>query len=189
MLQAMLLDKFSKFSGHIKIWNTNAATGDSTLLVDKNNLIVYSGADILAKALAGVTDYKISHMYVGYKDPGAGSPAPAIAKANSIVVYDSLISDSDYGFLRIPLSLIPSFFNETNYNNNNVVFTSTVLSGVEEHGLTFADGVEIFEAGLACELTKGVRQDDVLFSRASFTEIVYNNNYNLTISWAVKFTA
>lgn len=185
-------------SGFFKIWRVNKETGNRELLVDKKNMILYGGADLMAQALAGVRYAKISHMYIGYKTTaslGAFTP-PTIDKE-----YSNQFSDynttglEDLGYLRLPLAFTPTYLASTNYENNTVVFTAVVSSSAEaQGGAIFADSGEaapshIFEVALVAALDPTGSGQDKIFSRANFDPIVFDSNYNLTISWGVQFLA
>jgi len=190
------------YKGFFKIWQVDPVTGQKTLQVDKNNTILYAGADILAQALAGVPYSSVSHMYIGYKntlveDIGDWTDVPHIDKAysNAFTTYGSG-EFSDYGYLRLPLAYSPSFQGQANYSSNIAVFTSiiTTAEGVA-HGADFHDSSfsgapsRIFEVGLASALDPKSQSQDKIFSRASFSPLLYDIHYNLTIAWGVQFTA
>lgn len=185
-------DVFPKFNGFLKIWRTEKATGKTELIVDKPNLVLYQGADLLAYSLAGRPNAKISHMYVGYIDDASLSPTPS-------KVIDKQYSDPfssyvfPYGYLRLPLTFPPTFLNDTNYEHNIPIFTVMITTATAQGGAPFtASGPTpswIFEVAAVAALTPSLVTDDKLFSRVSFTPIKYDSSFNLTISWGVKFVA
>lgn len=173
------------FAGKVKIWKHRNGE-NPILLVDKPNTILYSGADVLALALAGKPNSKITHFYLGYSNDETFdvNDEPAVTKAD-----DSFASDGDYGYLRIPLSFPAVFNDETNYDNNSVFFTvmlSNLPTGV---GDTFAEGSKIFSAGLICARDPESANSDMIFSKILFTPIAYDPDFSLTVTWGVKFTA
>jgi hypothetical protein len=174
-----------KYSGFFKIWQVDKKTGAKELVISKPNMILYQGADLLAKALAGVKYASISHMYVGFQN-GAVTPT-TIDKTNSSP-FSSFVAPK--GYLRLPISYNPSFLAQTNYSGNTVIFTSIIASTAGAHGDTFtASSSNICEVGLAAALNPENDGEDLFFSRATFDPIVYDSNYNLTISWGVNFLA
>jgi hypothetical protein len=185
--------------GFFKIWKTNLITGKSELVVDKKNMILYQGADLLALALAGVKNAKISHMYVGYKTVAdmTGFEAPTIDKeySNQFIDYNNTSGLEDLGYLRLPLAFTPSYLNTTNYENNTVLFTSVVSNNTSPFsGADFNDSGDmspshLFEVALVGALDSTSAIKDKIFSRANFTPIVYDANYNLTITWGIQFNA
>jgi hypothetical protein len=185
------------YAGFYKIWKVHKKTGKKELLVDKKNLILYQGADLLAFALAGVKYSSISHMYVGYNDnPSFSFPAnaPTIDKeySTTFASYGSG-SLSNFGYLRLPLAYTPSYLAASHfYNNNTVIFTSVIATTDYSFGAAFNDSLtspssQIFEIGLAASLNPDNAGNDIIFSRANFTPIIYDSNYNLTITWGICF--
>lgn len=193
--------KSLEYAGFYKIWKVDKRTGNSELIVDKKNTILYQGADLLAKALAGVRYASISHMYVGYKTTNSivGFTPPEIDKAytNKFEDYNTVPAFTDLGFLRLPLAFSPAYLSTTNYDNNTVVFTSVVTSSsspateacAEFHDSGEADPSYLYEIALVASLDPTSMNSDLLFSRANFEPIVYDTNYNLTISWGINFTS
>jgi len=185
--------------GFFKIWKTDRVSGKSELVVDKKNMILYQGADLLAQALAGAKNSKISHMYVGYKTIAdiTGFVPPTIDKeySNKFVDYNNVTGLEDLGYLRLPLAFTPSYLGATNYDNNTVLFTAVVSNNTTSFsGADFNDSGDVtpshlFEVALvsAGDATSAVK--DKIFSRANFTPIVYDANYNLTITWGIQFSA
>lgn len=187
-----------QFSGFYKIWKVHKVTGQKELLVSKPNLVLYQGADLLAQSLAGVKYAHISHMYIGYSNQVGfvtANDAPVIDKENSIGFqnYGAGIY-SDLGYVRIPLAYNPTYVAQANYENNIAIFTTVVSTTDGSFGAPFNDSLNapvsnIFEVGLAAALTPDNSAGDKIFSRANFESIVYDSNYNLTISWGINFTA
>lgn len=189
-----------KPTGHIKIWRVHKQTGAKELLVDKSNTILYSGADLMALALAGTSRYAfISHMYLGYKTTASmsGFTPPTIDKAYSVpfTSYDSTGLE-DLGYLRLPLAFSPNFLSTADYDNNTVIFTAVVTtgSGDTSSGAVFHDSDDaepshLFELGLVAALNPLSSSADKVFSRTNFEPIIYDPNYNLTVSWGIQFTA
>lgn len=186
-------------AGFFKIWKVNKQTGSSELVVDKKNKILYSGADLMAKALAGVRYAHISHMYVGYKTTSdiSGFTPPEIDKeyTNQFIDYNTSETFEDLGFLRLPLAHFPTYLNTTNYENNTVIFTTSVTASASpatDASAEFHDSSDdspsyLYELALVAALDPTSMSQDLLFSRANFDPIVYDTNYNLTISWGINF--
>jgi hypothetical protein len=174
--------------GAIKIWKTDKSNGESVLVADKPNLVTREGASLAAAALSGLPNSKITHMYVAYFAPATSPTLPTPAKSDTVASYASLISDPVFGYARIPLSTSPDFFSDTGYTDNNVLFTTVLSSDVPTFGAAFEDEVTVYEAGLISARNTNPA-DDRLFSRATFNPIVYDESFNLTVAWAIKFTA
>lgn len=183
--------------GFFKIWAVDPVTGQRVLLRSKPNMILNNGADLLAKALAGVNHAKISHMYIGYKNAPDGTfSRPTIDKAYSIP-FTSYGSGAyaDFGYLRLPLAYSPSFIAQEGYGGNVALFTSIVATADNTQGADFrasdyvGDPSQIFEVGLVAALDPTSQGQDAVFSRANFEPLLYNSNFNLTTTWGVQFLA
>lgn len=187
-------DEEPKMNGFIKIWKSSPITGESQLLVDKKNTILYSGSDLLAKSLGGQVNTKISHMYLGYSNNvSVPDNTYVISKSNG-----AFVKDGDRGYLRVPLTFPASYLTEDNYANNIVVFTVLInnASGFVVSGsATLTNSTsKFFEIALASALDPTATVNDhvgkdMVFSRVAFERIAYDSTFNLTISWGVKFTS
>ena len=155
--------------GQVRIWSLNADKGIDKLLLDQPNLIVNQGADIAAKALSGLANTSISHIYVSYS---SGTTPPSVALTDDVSTFGT--------FARIPLSFSPSFANETNYSNNLVYFTAYIT------GTTIPNGQNIMALGLI-NATTSSSAGDKLFSKISFSPIVYQSAYGIAITWGLTF--
>lgn len=183
------------FLGFLKIWQSNPKTGESKLLVDKKNLILYTGSDILADTLAGKPNSAISHLYVSYtNDPAFDIENNPIAKSSSTFV-TSAAPGLERNYIRVPLTFPATFTQEENYDHNIAIFTvfmsnPSALRANTDIALTDGSS-KFFEAGLVSAYnpagTPTSHASDRVFSRVNFTPITYDDAFNLTISWGVKF--
>lgn len=180
-------ENYHKFSGSLKIWRQPIHGGKPELVLEKPNMVLYQGSDILANSLGGKTNSHVSHMYIGFHN-GDTFTAPTISKTDNRDTFQSYTST--FGYLRFPLSMDASYFTDVNYSQNNVVFTTTVVSAASEHGATFSAGSSyIYEAALVNAQDPLDKTKDRIFSRANFSPIEFVSSYNLIISWAVKFVS
>jgi hypothetical protein len=173
----------SLFKGHIKVYRTHKASGKSELVVNKPNTIVFTGADIMARCLGGEENSAISHFYIGYNNSESFSPPPITLYSKAS---DFSLFVAPFGYLRLPLSWVPSYFNETNYNSNIAVFSTVIATATASGGAAFTSGTSyIYEAGMIAATDPLDPTQDILFNRANFTPILFNSAYNLTIVWAI----
>ncbi len=188
-----LIDTNPKFSGFFKVWKTNKQTGESILSVDKKNTILYTGADLLAKALAGEKYSKISHFYISYCDAITTPSITAVDRTPTSFEYTDPGQDGHYGYGSVPLTIPAGFLRSTtDYVNNVVIFTimmPSIHSIQEQIGLEFEDGCKIFEAGLVAASSSIPAAFDPVFARVKFNPVEYDSTFNLTISWGVQFIA
>lgn len=192
------------YKGFIKIWKTHKQTGESELLVSKPNKILYQGSDLLAYALAGIKYAKISHICVGYAnydDTDNSFSPPVIDKDYNTLPFSSYgVASSylDYGYFRLPLSYSPTFqASSTDYEHNTVIFTAIMSFDAEPSGQSVdfetasnpTTQSHLFEVALSAALDPTTPNKDQIFSRATFTPIMFDPSYNLTISWGVQFVS
>ncbi len=183
------IEKNSKAKGFIKLLRTNLSTGVTETLVDKPNLILYSGADLLAYSLAGYPNAKISHMYIGYNDGNGTFTAPTVDLQDSSPIQDYA---SPFGYIRLPLTFPASYLNTTNYTHNIPVFSVSISSATAQGGAPFqGSGLPgpswIYEVALVAALDPTSDNNDVVFSRAQFTPVQYDPSFALTLQWGVQF--
>lgn len=181
------------YFGFVKIWKSDPKTGESTLLVDKKNTILYGGADLLAQALAGQANTGISHMYLGYSNDVA-VPASGYTIARNANAFSTT---TPLGYLRTPLTFPATFMTDINYANNIVVFTVLINNAASFQvtsgsPATLTDGTsKFFEAALVASVdptaTVNSHANDRIFARIAFERITYDASFNLTISWGVRF--
>jgi hypothetical protein len=169
--------------GFVKVLQTHLSTGVTNTLVEKPNMILYTGANLMAQALAGQPNSKITHMYVGYSNATTVNPV-TITLSNANPINENT---GNLGYLRLPLAYTPSFLRSDNNHENNIpVFSVSVANPTASGGASFTTGLsKIFQIALVAEGAA----TDVTFSRAEFTPVEYNSNYALTLQWGVEFTA
>jgi hypothetical protein len=172
-------------SGFIKIHQVDPISGESTLLVDKKNMILRGGAKLIAHALGGSNTAKIWGMYIGYNN----DPAFDIGQAKGITVdYANPFSGFDgyFGYLREPLTFTPTYLSSTNYTENTVLFSTMVTTATKQGGADFNENSKIYEVALVSAEDSTVAERDTVFSRTNFNPIQYNSSYNFTITWGVR---
>jgi hypothetical protein len=174
--------------GHVKIWQFNPESGDKKLLLEKKNLILKTGADVMASALAGLPNSKITHFYVGYTTSGTTPVAPSITAASTKA--NVFPTDSTHGYLRVPLAFPPGFLQESGYSGNVPYFTTFITNGsFTSSGAAFADGANLYTLGLVNAQNPSGSNQDRLFSAITFTPITYQVAHGLAITWGVTFRA
>lgn len=178
-------DAYKGPQGFVKIWRVHKETGSKELVVDKKNLVLKQGAKVLASALAGITNAKISKMYIGFNN--AGSFTAPVIDVDYSEPFNQLSIPDGFGYLREPLSLPPSLTSYSGYDSNIVTFTTIISSSTAFYGNVFTSGTSnIYEVALVAALSND-SSDDLVYARVGFDQITYNDNYALTISWGTVF--
>ena len=177
--------------GHIKIWQFSPNSGKTNVLYEAKNLIVKTGADVLASAVAGQANSGISHFYVGYSGNASFSlgAQPAITTDDTVASFP--ISGTE-GYLRIPLAFPPAFLNETGYTGNVPYFTTFITNGTQwnQYGSqSFGTGSKLYALGLVNAQDLTSNGSDRLFSKVYFGPIDYDATHGLAITWGITFRA
>lgn len=183
MSTSEILSANKALTGFIKIWKQDKLTGDSTLIVDKNNTILKGGAKLIARALGGDPSAKIWGMYIGYNNSSGAFNPPGID-----IDYSAPFSSfsSPFGYLREPLTFSPIYSSTDGYDQNTVLFSTMVTTAQAAGGATFDPTCKIYEVALVSVRDERDPLADTVFSRTNFTPIQYNDNYNFTITWGVR---
>lgn len=171
--------------GFVKIWKVDPKSGESMLLVDKNNMILRNGAKLIAHALGGKPEAKIWGMYIGYNNNPSftlsDAPAISIDYANPFASFVS-----PFGYLREPLTFSPNYLSSPNYDENTVLFSTMITTSSSAGGAIFDEDSRIYEVGLVAAGDMYSAAKDTVFSRTNFNPIQYNSSYNFTITWGVR---
>jgi hypothetical protein len=172
-------------AGFIKIHQVDPASGESLLLVDKQNMILRGGAKLIAHALGGDTNAKIWGMYVGYNNSEGftktDSPAITVDYANP---FSGFVGD--FGYLREPLTFTPTYLSSPSYTENTVLFSTMITTAFSAGGAVFNTDSKIYEVALVAIEDAANPNRDTVFSRTNFNPIQYNSSYNFTITWGVR---
>lgn len=169
-------------SGFIKIWQFDPVSKETTLLVDKPNMILKGGAKLLTHALAGDEGHKIWGMYIGYNNNETfEKPSIDVNYTNKFSAYSS-----PFGYLREPLTFAPAYNSTTDYDDNTVLFSTMITSATKAGGATFNTDSRIFEVALIAAPEPDNASKDIVFSRTNFNPVQYNSSYNFTITWGVR---
>jgi hypothetical protein len=183
MLEKELVCIDKSIAGFVKIWKSNPATGESLLVVDKQNLIMRNGARLIARALGGDDTAKIWGMYIGYNNSADSFNAPAIT-----VDYANPFSGFvvPFGYLREPLTFSPDYMSSAGYSENIVLFSTIVTSSTKAGGADFTESSKIYEVALVSAGDVNDPAKDTVFSRTNFNPVQYDSTYNFTITWGVR---
>ena len=170
------------------------ADGKEKDLFAKNNVVLNSGMDIAARALAG--DIFVNGMYMAYENsaPPISETTPAVG--TTALYYQTTGSTDPRGFVRVPTIANPSFSStDTPYNTNKVTFVaiSDGNAAIPDGGNTVQDGVSQFYGAALAYLDPNDLADDILFSAISFadlggpTEFAKIAGAQIGIRWSIWF--
>jgi len=181
-------------SGHLRVLVIDEKTGNIDRVVEKQNLILYSAADILAQLIAGQSTYSIQAMYVEFKNLAAPSDpvsAPAYDRTGDISYYNGLSGSVDTDYLRVPLTVSASIgtSDATKYNGNQVTFYGVTAGTSGIHGKTFAEtsNSAVYGYGLVATPVVSTQATDRVFSRAYSTKLLKTSGKQIGVQWTIRF--
>jgi len=188
------LDKCAKGRARFFLFNPN--TGQIKQIIDTQNLVLYSGADILAKCLSGDTTYAVASMYLEFKnlaDPGDPITPPAFDREGGIGYYNDLASSPDTDYLRVPLMTAPDFSSSDAdlYTGNQALFfaMSEGTTGIHAKAFGPATNSAVYGAALVATPDPLVPANDVVFSRTytGIGKILKEAGFEIGVSWTMRF--
>lgn len=169
---------------------------EDIILFNKKNIIVDSGMEILARAIAG--DLHINGMYLAYTN-GASGVQPSPDKSRTADYYQTTASDSERGFMRVP-TISEATFDSTDparYNVNRASFIglSDNLPAIPVAGNEIQAGTsKVYGAALAFldpeDMTKDILYASVLFQDEAnvVDEFPVIAGALIGVRWKQKFT-
>ena len=182
MANTEILSVSQALTGFVKIWQVDPQTGTSSLLVDKQNMILKGGAKLIARALGGDNSAKIWGMYIGYNNDATFlKPEIDVDYSNRFTNYTA-----PFGYLREPLTFSPNFLSSAGYVDNTVLFSTMITSANKAGGVDFTEDSKIYEVALVATQDSSDATKDTVFSRTNFNPVQYNSSYNFTITWGVR---
>jgi len=181
--------------GTVRLFSFDPKTGKIRSMIEKQNLILYSGADIMAKCLAGDTAYAISSMLMEFKNlPSPSDPItpPAFDRTGGIAYYNGLAASLDTDYVRVPLVSSPDFTlsDALYYQNNEATYFAVSEGSAGVHGKAFGPGSNSAVYGAALVATPDPVQpsSDVVFSRvySGIGKILKEAGFEIGITWTIR---
>lgn len=162
--------------------------------ISTHNLILFSGADVLAQCLAGNSKFAVTTMYLEFKNLGSpGDPIvpPAFDRTGGIGYYNGLVSSLDTDFIRVPLTVNPTITpSGLEYNGNRLTFFGMTEGTTGFFGKPFNPGVNsaVYGAGLIAAPDADDQSQDVVFSRvyAGIDKVLKQTGYEIGVVWTVQ---
>jgi hypothetical protein len=161
---------------------------------EQKNLIPFQGADMLARVLAGDTDFKAAAMLFEYENTAGAISIPTPLRSEGIDYYlNDLPLTAGRDYLRIPL-VVPAGFGTSDaakYDGNQVTFFA-VSSGSEGiHGEPYSESVDshVYGVGLAATPTPADFNQDRLFSRSytGFDPVPKEDGHQVGAQYLIRF--
>ena len=180
--------------GFVRLFLIDKDTGQKTLLVEKHNTILYSGADIMAASPTGDLSYNVACMYFEYKNltlPGDAISAPTYDRTGGIDYYNALADP--YDVIRVPLTTSPAIASSdaTKYSGNQVTFyaaTEGIAGAIASLPFADANNSAVFGVGLVATPDWTTQASDVVFARTYVDKVLKAANYEIGCAWVIRCT-
>lgn len=160
--------------GLVSLFSFDEKTRRIHKLVQLQNLILYGGAGIMARVLAGQREYAINVVYMEYKNTSGAIVPPSVTRADGIEYYTGLSASPDTDFLRIPLLVNPTLnASEADYESNEVTFFAESEGTQGFWGKDYSQSADshVFGAALVAAPDLNDQSKDIVFSRVYVGEL------------------
>ncbi len=182
--------------GGVSVFSFDPVTKQIKKIVNKSNLILFSGADVLAKAVVGTAGWAVNVMYIEYQNlssPSDDPVIPAYDRTGGIDYYNGLAASPNGDIMRVPLLTTPLFSssNPSDYNNNQLSLFAISEGSTGVWGKMFSESVNscIIGGALICAVDPDEQSSDVVFSRTYLTpdKVLLQSNYQIGLNWNLRF--
>ena len=178
--------------GEVTLFSRRESDGAIRRQIWLRNLILYSGADVTAKAWVG--QWTVNTMYLEFQqlaNPGDTVPPPAFGRADGIAYYNGLSGSPNTDFLRVPLTVPPAFSaSGADYDNNEVTLNALSEGTAGFFGKLFSDSVNsaVYGAALVAAPDPSDQSQDVVFSRvySDIGTIPKEAGFQIGITWMLQ---
>lgn len=168
--------------------------GKDTPLMSMDNLILYSGADIAAKAIGGIAGGVVNAMYFEYSNV-AIAVGPALARDRDETYYPGLLAANSVGYSRVPTIATPALTpSSADYVGNQVEFVAVTDGTYEAGGIALTDGTSrIYGMALVAVVDWADQTTDRLFSAVNIevsgalSPITKIANAQIGARWKIRF--
>jgi len=152
--------------GEVQLGFMNPETGAFRVLHGKENLFLKSGADVIARLLAGGQNLQIRGMYLEFDNGTDPIVEPTYDRDSDISYYNASLG-ADRDFLRVPLVSQPMLdASDDTYNTNRVSFFSLSTSKMGENGeQMFQTGSRVYGGALIATPDRNDRSKDIVVCR------------------------
>ena len=198
------LDRYSMVNsanGFIKLFSFDPRTGHVRKLITKHNLILYSGADIMAQCLSGNAAYAVAAMYLEFQNNAGSSSSsssssiapPTFDRTGGVAYYNGLAGSPDRDYLRVPLTVNPSISaSSALYTGNQITFFGVSEGTVGFNGKPFGESSNSSVLGAALVSTPdwASQASDQVFSRvySGIDAVRKETGFEIGVTWTVRLT-
>lgn len=183
------------FGGPLEICRVSESTGEVTLTQTKpHNETLYGGAEVLARILAGQSQYKIGAMYFEFVNTTSSSLTPPDFDQtyDSGQAYYNGLDGSGRDFIRVPIVVNPTLAtsNDAGYANNLVKFYGQITTATGNFGTAFSQTANSKVVGAALVATPTTQfADDIVYARFYYPTIDAKlDGHQCGLLWPVNIT-
>ena len=173
--------------GFVKLFSLSKG-GILYQLVETPNLVVYSGADVVARCLAWQQLYVPRVIYFEFENTAGAPTPPTIDRSDDdLAYYTALSSPKDY--IRVPIGINPALdtTDVSKYENNRITYYAMTDATQGEHSVPFSAGSnsKVYGAALLAAPDLNDPTKDIIMSRTYFGTAVAKSDSQVGIQWQV----
>lgn len=197
-----LLEQFDlgqRGKGAVDFYSIESASKKVAKHIHNHNLILYSGADVLAAALSGKAGWFVNTMYLEYQNlasPSDPTVIPTFSRGpnSGSAYYNTLGASPNSDFLRVSLLTNPliTSTNPSIYDGNQVAFFALSEGSVGFFGKVFGPSVNsaVVGAALVCAPDPTDQATDVVFARTytNIDKILAQAGFQIGVNWITQLT-
>jgi hypothetical protein len=185
-----MTENYKQYTGKVKIWKLFDNTRE--LHQENNNLVVYTAADVLAGLISGDESYKISGMYLDFKNlTSSGDPVPTTTPTLATKALDLRSVSNPLDIMRFALVSSPSLesTDSAKYEKNSVTFFGATSGSLGYNGRTFSSSVNsaAYGAGLVAMPDFNDATQDILFARVALSKLLVVTGMRIGVEWQINF--
>lgn len=181
--------------GFVRFYARELSSGRTSKVIERPNLVLFEGADVLAQLLSGARGYHVNTMYLEFKNlaaPGDAITPPSFDRGDGIAYYNGLISSPDTDFLRVPLTVGPLVESSGgDYAGNQTTFFGISEGTVGFHGKPFlpSSNSAIFGAALIASPDPADQSLDKVYARVytGIDKILKQTGFEIGVTWTTRF--
>lgn len=173
--------------------------GPPTRLIWTSNDVLFGGADVMARLVAGDAEFKLRVMYFEFENlsnPADPITAPVFDRSGGLSYYQNLLDPKDY--LRVPITVSASLLSsdDTKFQGNQATFFALTGGNKGVNGRTFAaaSNSTVYGVALAAAPVLDDPTRDIVFARDYFTDQGGGENKFLKeigaeigLTWPIRF--
>jgi len=178
-----MLDRLSSLRGRVRVTNAEGLSYESS------NLVVYGGGDIIARLLAGYTEYRISHMLFAYHNTAGTADTVIPVRSDTVASAFTALNGTTKDYIRASvLSPAQMSASDVDYTSNQATFVAIANAASGIHSLAFgaASNSKVNAIGIVAAPT-GAAAGDVLYAYFGLgTAIPAVGSNQVTATWTLE---